>query len=144
MTTLEDLYYGNIAPYERYIKHGSREEKILKLLCRNEESLTKNLNNRQKEIFNKFTDCQKELSNITTRQAFADRFSLAVQIMVEVMSCTETEEEMQFFSAVVRLKPTPQKTKKVVFQKTAEKFTEPLKNLTKLLLCVILQTVKDN
>lgn len=94
MTTLEDLYYGNIAPYERYIKHGSREAKILKLLCRNEESLTKNLNNRQKEIFNKFTDCQKEPSDITTRQAFADGFSLAVQIMVEVMGRTEMEEEM--------------------------------------------------
>lgn len=62
MTTLEDLYYGNIAPHERYIRHGSREEKVLKLLCRNEESLTKNLNNRQKEMFNKFTDCQKELA----------------------------------------------------------------------------------
>lgn len=57
MTTVEDLYYGSTAPYERYIRHGSREEKVLKLLCRNEESLTKNLNNRQKEIFNKFTDC---------------------------------------------------------------------------------------
>lgn len=94
MTTLEYLYYGNIAPYERYIKHGSREAKSLKLLCRNEESLTKNLNNRQKEIFNKFTDCQKELSDITTCQTFADGFSLAVQIMVEVMNRTETEEEM--------------------------------------------------
>ena len=91
---LEKLYYGNIAPYERYIKHGSREEKFLKLLCQNEENLTKNLNNRQKEIFNKFTDCQKELRDITTRQAFADGFILAVQIMVEVMSRTETEEEM--------------------------------------------------
>ena len=94
MTTLKDLYYGNIAPYGRYIRHGSREEKVLKLLCRNEESLTENLNNRQKEIFNKFTDCQKELSDITTSQAFADGFSLAVQIMVEVMSRTEMEEEM--------------------------------------------------
>lgn len=26
MTTVEDLYYGNIAPYERYIRHGSREK----------------------------------------------------------------------------------------------------------------------
>ena len=76
MTTLEDLYYGNFAPYERYIKHGSREEKILKLLCRNEESFTKNWNNRQKEMFNELTDCQKKLSDITTRQAFADGFNL--------------------------------------------------------------------
>ena len=92
MTTLEDLYYGNIAPYERYIRHCSRGEKILKLLCRNEENLTKNLNNRQKELFNKFTECQKELSDITTRQDFAYVFSLAVKIMVEVISRTETEE----------------------------------------------------
>ena len=27
MTTLEDLYYGNIAPYERYIKHGQGNKK---------------------------------------------------------------------------------------------------------------------
>ena len=59
-----------------YIRHGSREEKVLKLLCRNEESLTKNLNNRQKEIFNKFTDCQKELSGITTRQSLCRRVQL--------------------------------------------------------------------
>ena len=50
--------------------------------------------------------------------------------------------DFQFDTA--RLKPAPQKTKKTVFPKTAEKFTEPLKNLTKLLQCVILQTVKDN
>jgi len=42
------------------------------------------------------------------------------------------------------LKPVPQKTKKTVFPKTDEIFTEQLKTLTKLLLCVILQTVKDN
>ncbi len=24
MTTLEDLYYGNISPHERYIKRGTR------------------------------------------------------------------------------------------------------------------------
>ncbi len=68
MTTLEDLYYGNIAPYERYIRHGSREEKILKLLCRNEENFTKNLSGRQKEIFNKFKDCQSEMCDLTAHR----------------------------------------------------------------------------
>ena len=50
--------------------------------------------------------------------------------------------DFQFDTA--RLKFAPQKTKKKVFLKTAEIFTELLKTLTKLLLCVILQTVKDN
>ena len=33
MTTLEDLYYGNISPLERYIKCGSRVDKLVKLIC---------------------------------------------------------------------------------------------------------------
>ena len=32
MTTLEDLYYGNISPHKRYIKHGSRVDKLVKLI----------------------------------------------------------------------------------------------------------------
>lgn len=94
MTTVEDLYYGNIGPHERYIKRGTRVDKLVKLICKNEEGLNSGLTEKQKEIFNKFTDCQKELSDITTRQAFTDGFSLAVQIMVEVMSRTETKEKM--------------------------------------------------
>ena len=35
MTTLEDLYYGNISPYERYIKRGTRVDKPVKLICKN-------------------------------------------------------------------------------------------------------------
>ncbi len=31
MTTLEDLYYGNISPHERYIKQGTRVDKLVKL-----------------------------------------------------------------------------------------------------------------
>ena len=31
MTTLEDLYYGNISPHERYIKQGTRVDKLVKM-----------------------------------------------------------------------------------------------------------------
>ena len=33
MTTLEDLYYGNISPWERDIKRGSRMDKLVKLIA---------------------------------------------------------------------------------------------------------------
>ena len=54
MTTLEDLYYGNISPHERYIKRGTRVDKLVKLICKNEDELTAGLTEKQKEIFEKF------------------------------------------------------------------------------------------
>lgn len=32
MTTLEDLYYGNISPHERYIKRGTKVDKLVMML----------------------------------------------------------------------------------------------------------------
>lgn len=42
MNILEDLYYGNISPHERYIKQGSKVEKLVKLICKNEDELMEN------------------------------------------------------------------------------------------------------
>ena len=94
MTTLEDLYYGNISPWERDIKRGSRMDKLVKLICKNEESLMSNFTEQQKETFDKFKECQSELCDITARQAFTDGFILATRIMVEVMDGMETVDEM--------------------------------------------------
>ena len=43
MTTLENLYYGNISPHERYIKQGTRVDKLVKLICKNEDEHTSTL-----------------------------------------------------------------------------------------------------
>ena len=43
------------------------------------------LTEKQKETFDKFRDCQNELSLITEQQAFRTGFILASRIMVEVM-----------------------------------------------------------
>lgn len=93
MTTLEDLYYGNISPHERYTKRGSRADQLVKLICKNEESLTAGLTEQQKETFEKFKDCQSELSGLTERDAFRDGFILAVRIMVEAMEGLEAVED---------------------------------------------------
>ena len=50
MTTVEDLYYGNISPHERYIKRGTRVDKLVKLICKNEEELNSGLTEKPKEI----------------------------------------------------------------------------------------------
>lgn len=94
MTTLEDLYYGNISPHERYTKRGSRADQIVKLICKNEETLCATLTEQQKETFEKFKDCQSELSGITECEAFSSGFILATRIMVEVMEGLGTVEEI--------------------------------------------------
>ena len=94
MTTLEDLYYGNISPHERYIKRGTRVDKLVKLICKNEEELNSSLTEKQKETFEKFKDCQSELAGLTERDAFRDGFILAVRIMVEAMEGLEAVDDI--------------------------------------------------
>ena len=94
MTTLEDLYYGNISPHERYIKRGTRVDKLVKLICKNEEELNAGLTEKQKETFEKFKDCTSELSCITEREAFSSGFILATRIMVEGMQGLEEVDDI--------------------------------------------------
>ena len=94
MTTLEDLYYGNISPCEHDIRRGSRMDKLVKLICKNEDDLMASFTERQKETFEKFKDCQSEISDLTACRAFADGFILATRLMVEVMEGLETVEDM--------------------------------------------------
>ena len=94
MTTLEDLYYGNISPHERYIKQGTRVDKLVKLICKNEDALNATLTEQQKETFEKFQDAQRELSLLTERDAFRSGFILAARIMVEVMEGLQEVEDV--------------------------------------------------
>ena len=94
MTTLEDLYYGNIHPSDRYIKRGTKVDQIIKLIYKNEDALCATLTEQQKKIFEKFKDCQSELSGMVERDAFRDGFILAVRIMMEVMAGLEAVEEL--------------------------------------------------
>ena len=43
MTTLENLYYGNIDPANKYIKRGSEYSRLISLLVRNDEKLSATL-----------------------------------------------------------------------------------------------------
>ena len=86
MTTIEDLYYGNIYPYERKINKDSEEADLFNLLCKNDEKLTNSLTDNQKELFNRFKDSQSEFSDLMERNSFINGFTLATKIMSEVFS----------------------------------------------------------
>lgn len=84
MTTLENLYYGNIQPNERTARHIDRLRNLHKLSSRNEEELLSTLTDKQKETFEKYKDCNNELLGVTEVNAFVEGFTLAMKIMVEV------------------------------------------------------------
>ena len=67
MTTLENLYYGNIDPANKYIKRGSEYSKLINLSVRNEEKLLLTLSKEQKVIFGKYKDCITEITKHRTK-----------------------------------------------------------------------------
>ncbi len=86
MNTLEDLYYGNLFPQEKCAKLDDEVKELLKLLNRNEEKLTATLTEVQKETFEKYKDCNREISEICERDDFISGFQLGAKIIIEVIS----------------------------------------------------------
>lgn len=71
MTTLENLYYGNIIPIEHSLKQGSTYSDVLGYIDRHQDELLSILIEQQKEIFEKLKSCESELCGMNERQAFA-------------------------------------------------------------------------
>ena len=90
MNIIEELWYGNISPCERDFKKGSEYFELLGYIVRHEEDLQKRLNDEEKDILDKFTECTNEMYGIAEREAFARGFVIGVRIIIEVMN-TEIE-----------------------------------------------------
>lgn len=83
MNILEDLFYGNLFPHEKCAKLDDEMKELLGLLNRNEEKLTTTLSNEQKITFEKYKDCNREISEICEREAFLNGFRLGARIIIE-------------------------------------------------------------
>ena len=86
MTTLENLYYGNIVPHEYEVMRGGEFDITAKLVIRHEQELSATLTEQQKAVLEKIKDNHTELMSLGERNAFCWGFSLAVRLMVEAMS----------------------------------------------------------
>ena len=86
MNIIEELWYGNVSPCERDFKKGSKYSELLGYIVRHEEDLQKRLNDEEKEILEKFTECTNEMYGIAEREAFVRGFVLGARIIIEVMN----------------------------------------------------------
>ena len=86
MNTHEELYYGNLIPQEKCAKLDDQVKVLQKLLNRNEEKLTATLSEDQKETFEKYKDCNREISEISEREIFLNGFRLGARIIIDVVN----------------------------------------------------------
>lgn len=86
MKIIEELWYGNIAPYEIPIVKGSEYEVANKLVVRNDEALTATLSEQQKEIFEKFKNANLDMLSLGERDAFVRGFTLGVKLITAVIN----------------------------------------------------------
>ena len=84
MKLLEEFWYGNIEPTE-YVTSSKEYKQLQELICRNEEKLRATMTDKQKELFEKYTDCIREYQTITDCLLFQNSFKLGARMMVEVM-----------------------------------------------------------
>lgn len=86
MNILEELYYGNIVPNEKCAKLDDEVKELLKLLNRNEEKLLVIFSEEQKINFEKYKDCNREISEISEREIFLNGFRLGARIIIDVVN----------------------------------------------------------
>ena len=77
MDILEDLYYGNLFPHEKCSRLDDEVKELLKLLNRTEV---------QKETFEKYKDCNREISEISEREIFLNGFRMGARIIIDVVN----------------------------------------------------------
>ena len=91
MNILEDLWFGNISPWERPFKKDSAYAELLALVIRHQEDLNGRLNDEEKEIFEKYSECSNEMHDLTEREAFVKGFTIGAQIIIAVLTAEGDE-----------------------------------------------------
>ena len=80
MTTLQELWYGNIRPNEDKIL-TDEEKELVSLIAQHHETLSSFLKNNELVVFEKYIDCFTEYTSLIECQAFEIGFNLAVKML---------------------------------------------------------------
>lgn len=82
MSALQELWYGNIKPNEdKFITED--EKNLVQLITRHYETLSSSLNDDEREILKKYSECFSEYASLIESQAFEIGFKLAVKFLTD-------------------------------------------------------------
>ena len=93
MKILDELWYGNIAPFEQSTLGNKRFAELLKLVNQDREDLVRTLMDKQKETLEKYEETANEMYSVTEREAFSYGFRLGVRLMTEAFMLPLCEDE---------------------------------------------------
>ena len=82
MTTLQELWYGNIRPNEDKVV-TDEEKRLIELIARHHETLSSSLKNNDLIVFEKYVDCFTEYASLIECQAFEIGFKLGVKMLIK-------------------------------------------------------------
>ena len=82
MTTLQELWYGNIRPNEDKVI-TDEEKRLIELIARHHETLSSSLKNDDLVVFEKYADCFTEYASLIEAQAFEIGFKLAGNLLID-------------------------------------------------------------
>lgn len=88
MKVLEDLYYGNINPYEKCFDCKSEYAKFAKIIIENEKKLMAFLNalpnaKEEQHLFSQMINAHAEITQFSEFERFVEGFRLGASIMLE-------------------------------------------------------------
>ena len=84
MTTLENLWYGNIRPVEQFVEGNAEYKSLLRLVGNNREKLEATLTPEQAELFEKYYTATNEMNSTAEVEAFTYGFRIGLQIMIKL------------------------------------------------------------
>lgn len=83
MTTIENLYFGNINPSEVNVNDDSKIADLTRIAIKNENRLLNMLSKHQREQFEKFKESDCEMHSECEMKFFIEGFKLGMRLAVE-------------------------------------------------------------
>lgn len=83
--TILDLWYGNTDPQE-HRDDDPRTRDLLKIMGRNHSELYETLDEKQKEVLEKYVDATSELNCLSEKSVFVYAFRLGMRLAFEALS----------------------------------------------------------
>ncbi len=80
MTTLENLWYGNIRPVEEFLADNKEYKGLLHLVAKNREKLEESLSPKQAELFEKYYTAVNEMDSVSQAAAFKYGIGLLIKL----------------------------------------------------------------
>ena len=83
---IREFWYGNVIPHRDCRPQTPEAQQLTELIVRNRQELIMNMNDQQREIFDKLDSCWTEYVTITEEAIFSYAFKLGMRMADEAFA----------------------------------------------------------